>query len=77
MRLKAQIVVNGGVAIGHAMTEHRRHWTYTDDDYEADQAVPKDQKTRFSKMLDEAHGYAKGLSNPAYLNWVTVSWMWM
>lgn len=76
-RAKALIEVTAGVIPGHTMPEHGRRWSYNDDDYERDRAVPQDQPTAFSKMLDEAHDYAKGLSNPAYLNWVRVEWYWI
>jgi hypothetical protein len=31
----------------------------------------------FATRLNEVHEYAKGLSNPAYLNWVKVEWLWV
>jgi len=77
LALKAQCTVTAGVIPGEMMSDHTRVWSYTGLDYVADQAIPADQPTRFSKMLDEAHAYAKGLSNPAYLNWVKTIWMWM
>jgi hypothetical protein len=77
MRAKALISVYAGVIPEVGMGEHTRHWSYNDDDYEKDKATPPDQPTIFSKMLDEAHEYAKGLSNPAYVNWVRVNWLWV
>ena len=75
--LKAQIVVTCGVIPGENENEHTKVWQYSSKDYEADQNVAQDHPTRFSKMLDAAHEYAKGLSNPAYLNWVRVEWIWL
>jgi hypothetical protein len=75
--MKAFLSVTGGVIPGHAVPEHNRQWSYSSIDYETDRLTPADQPTRFSRMLDEAHNYAKGLSNPAYLNWVKVEWLWV
>lgn len=75
--LKAQVTVTAGVIPGVPMREHHRTWTYTSADFEADKDTPQSEPTQFSKMLDEAHEYAKGLSNPAYLNWARVEWMWL
>jgi hypothetical protein len=77
LALKARIEVHAGVIFEESLAEHHRTWSYTSADYEADKAVPADQPTAFSKMLDEAHEYAKGLSNPAYVNWVRVYWLWL
>jgi hypothetical protein len=74
---KAVIHVMGGILPHYPIPEHSKSWHYTSTDFEADQLIPKDQPTKFSTMLDEAHEYAKGLSNPAYLNWVKVEWMWI
>jgi hypothetical protein len=74
---KAIITVVGGIIPGTEMPEHSKRWSYTSRDYEEDRQVPQDQPTKFSKMLDEAHEYAKGLSNPAYMNWVRVDWFWV
>jgi len=75
--LKAYIQVMGGVIPGQPLREHMRRWDYTSGDYERDRNMPPSDRTVFSTMLDEAHEYAKGLSNPAYLNWVRVEWVWV
>ena len=74
---KALISVYAGVIPEVGMGEYTRNWGYTSEDYQKDLDVPKDQPTKFSKLLDEAHDYAKGLSNPAYVNWVRVDWIWV
>ena len=74
---KAFIEVRAGILPGQAMPEYSKQWGYTSEEYEADAKTPGDQPTIFSKLLDEAHGYAKGLSNPAYVNWVRVDWIWV
>lgn len=75
--LKALIDVFAGVIPGEPLPEYTKQWRYTSADYEADQKTPADQPTIFSKYLDESHDYAKGLSNPAYVNWVRVTWNWV
>lgn len=75
--LKAVIEVVGGIIPGVEINSVSKSWSYTSDHYEKDILTPPDQLTSFSKMLDEAYVYAKGLSNPAYLNWVKVDWTWM
>lgn len=74
---KALITVVAGVLPGYEMPQYGKRWSYNSDDYERDSATPQDQPTTFSKMLDEAHEYAKGLSNPGYVNWVRVDWVWV
>jgi hypothetical protein len=74
---KAILEVNAGVVPGIGIGEYTKCWSYTSDDYEKDRVTPKDQATIFSRFLDEAHDYAKGLSNPAYVNWVNVHWLWV
>lgn len=59
------------------MPEYTKTWAYSSDGYEKDRLTPQDQPTIFSKMLDEAHEYAKGLSNPAHVNWTRVDWIWV
>jgi hypothetical protein len=74
---KALISVYAGVIPEVGMGEYTKRWSYSSGDYEKDYATPADQPTIFSKLLDEAHEYAKGLSNPAYVNWVRVDWTWV
>jgi hypothetical protein len=74
---KAIIEVTAGVIPGQTMPEHTKRWGYTSEDYEKDRNTAPDRATVFSRYLDEAHDYAKGLSNPAYLNWVRVDWLWV
>jgi hypothetical protein len=74
---KALIEVNAGVIPGIGMAEYHRVWGYASEDMEHDRTVPQDQPTIFSQRLQEAHDYAMGLSNPSYVNWVRVDWMWV
>lgn len=74
---KALIEVCAGVVPGIGMAEYTKRWGYTSDEFEQDKNTPQDQPTIFSKRLQEAHDYAMGLSNPAYVNWVRVDWIWV
>ena len=74
---KAIIAVYAGVIPEIGMAEYTKRWDYTSEEFEQDKLTPQDQPTIFSKRLQEAHDYAMGLSNPAYVNWVRVDWMWI
>jgi hypothetical protein len=74
---KALFEVQAGVIPGVPLAEYTKRWSYDNDEYEKDRQTPKDQPTIFSKRLEEAHDYALGLSNPAYVNWVRVDWVWV
>jgi len=77
MRAKALFTVSAGIIPGTLMPEHTKQWIYNSDDYHKDSETSQDEMTIFAKYLREAHDYAMGLSNPGYLNWVRVDWMWM
>lgn len=74
---KAVFEVRAGIIPGTAMAEHTRRWVYTNQELEKDRETPGDQPTIFSQRLQEAHDYAMKLTNPTYLNWVSVHWMWI
>jgi hypothetical protein len=76
-RTKALFTVKGGVIPDQAMAEYTRRWSYNEEEFDQDCRTPEDQPTIFAQRLDEAHSYAKGLSNPAFLNWVRVEWIWI
>lgn len=74
---KALITVTAGVVPWEPMSEYSKRWSYDSNHYERDMASAEPTLTIFSKMLDEAHEYAKNLSNPEAVNWVRVDWVWM
>ena len=74
---KAIFEVTAGVIPGQVVAEYGKRWSYDSDEYERDSGTPQDQPTIFSKRLDEVHEYAKGLANPALVNWVRVDWLWV
>lgn len=75
--LKAQWIVQAGVIPLEAMAEYTRSWSYTSDELESDRETSQDQPTIFSKRDTEAHEYARSITDPARINWVRVTFMWM
>ncbi len=76
--LKGMWQVRAGVIPNSNMPEHTKVWYYVGTQYEEDVAnKDMDAATNFTRMRDEAYEYAKTLTNPGFLNWVTVEWMWM
>jgi hypothetical protein len=76
MRAKGAWQVRAGIIPGTPELEFGRIWAYTSEDYEKDVATPPEQNTIFAQRRDEALEYAKGLIDPARLNWVEVTWIW-
>jgi hypothetical protein len=74
---KAIFQVTAGVIPGTAMPEYGKRWSYDSSDYEKDRVTPPDQETIFTKLLKEAHQYAIEITNPVYVNWVRVDWLWV
>lgn len=68
--------VNADIIPGTPMPELTRIFPYQAEDMEADKLVAPDQPTKYSKISEEAHLYARELENPAHLNWVQVTWIW-
>lgn len=61
------------------MPEYTKQWSYNSDDYEKDVVRTDDGDTPsiFEKLLKEAHDYAISITNPRFLNWVRVDWIWI
>jgi hypothetical protein len=74
---KAFFEVRAGIIPGEALAEYTKTWGYTSADYEQDKKTPQNQETIFSMRLREAHDYALGITNPGYVNWVRVDWLWV
>lgn len=76
---KAYFRVVAGVVPSIVEKEHTKMWVYTSEDYEFDittklkDGVP----TRFEEMMMEATLYAQSITDPRYLNWVKMEWMWL
>lgn len=74
--LKAAWQVFAGVIPNQPMKEYTKTFYYTAGDFEKDRQLPEDAMTRFTELLQEAHEYAQSLTNPAYVNWVRVDFVW-
>jgi hypothetical protein len=74
---KAFWSVTAGVITGEAMQENSRQWGYTSSEYEKDMATPSGQRTIFEQRDQEAHRYARSLTNPKYVNWVKCEFLWV
>lgn len=72
----AAFEVVAGLIPGQPMVEFTKVFPYQSDDLEADKLVPQDEPTKYSKLSEEAHLYARNLENPQQLNWVQVTWIW-
>ena len=71
------------------MREHYQAWQYTSADYDEDGRVyqewlakPEDERgpmpgSRFLEMRDAAIEEYKKLTDPAYLNWARMEFMWL
>lgn len=73
---QAAFEVVAGLIPGRPMAEYTKTFPYQAEDFEADKLVPQDQPTKYSKLSEEAHLYARNLENPQCLNWVQVTWVW-
>ncbi len=76
---KAWFVVYAGVILGEAMEEYTKAFTYTAEDYDYDTSNEPQEgvPTRFEQRLEEAHTYAKSITNPQYVNWVDTKFIWL
>jgi hypothetical protein len=77
--LTAAWTVTAGVIPGRLEPEHTKQWLYTSEHREEDEANANDGKdtNNFTRMMKEAHDYACQITNPAYLNWVKVEFLWL
>jgi hypothetical protein len=72
--LKGQWIVEGGVIPLQKVPEYTKAWNYTSEDIEKDRA---NDYAIFIEMRDAAYEYAKSITNPTMLNWVSVNWIWV
>jgi hypothetical protein len=77
LALKAAWEVRSGLHPQHVITEDSKSWHYTSEDYEKDRKTPPDQPTIFSRYDQEAHDYARSLTNPRHCNYVRVEFLWL
>jgi hypothetical protein len=74
---KAIFQVHAGIVPGHPIPELSKRWTYSSEDYRKDCEMAKEQETKFTALLKEAHAYALQTTDPRLVNWVTVEWIWI
>jgi len=75
--LKAAWSVKAGLHQQHELPEYFRQWAYTSSDFEKDRATPDDQPTIFQKLDEEAHTYARSITDPRRLNYVKLEFIWI
>lgn len=75
--LKAMWTVQAGLHQEHIIPEYTKQWFYTSEDFEADRAIPPDHPTKFSNLDELVHTYARSITNPAYVNYVRVEFLWV
>jgi hypothetical protein len=71
--LKAIWTVTGGILLGEAADEYTKEFTYTSKMYDED----RDGGTHFQDLLMEAHDYSTTLTNPGFVNWVKLEFVWI
>lgn len=72
--LKGQWTVTAGIIPGQVESQYTKSWLYNSDD------LARDQYQNWSlwhQMKNEAHEYAKSITDPSKVNWVAVDWMWV
>jgi hypothetical protein len=76
--------VQAGVIPGVPIKEHARRWFMTSEAWQIDVLNVEEigdasgpMKSTFMDFGSQAHAYAASITDPRYLNWVTVTWMWM
>ena len=70
---KAFFTVTAGIISGEPIPEHTRQWCYTSLDQELD----RNDAERFLRMREQATAYANLLMNPAFVNWVSLEFIWV
>lgn len=75
------IEVQAGIITGTAMPELTRSWGFTSTDWAALNGEDKEAKEQarelWIRIAGESREYAESLENPAQVNWVRRSWLWL
>ncbi len=81
LRAKAFFTVTAGVIPGTVDPQYTKSWNYTDLDFEDDvkalKADPERQTSKFIERMDAAHAYARSITDPRSVNWVSVEFIWV
>jgi len=82
--LRAYWTVTAGVVPNLTETEHTRQFFYTGQEFEQDKLLPPVPtegpdpiESIFQKKRKAAYEYASSITDPRYLNWVNIAFMWM
>jgi hypothetical protein len=73
--LKALWTVSAGVVPGIPLPEVVKTWTLTSGEFYEEDGSPN--WGAFHEKNDAAYGYARAISDPMRLNWVTVDFTWI
>lgn len=68
-----------GVIPGTPIPEYSKQWSYNNDDYENDVVSYDGGETPsiLDRYLKEAHDYSISITQPRYVNWVRLEWIWI
>lgn len=76
--------VTAGIVPGTPMPDYSRRWIITSECWEKMNSLSDEEFKRefpegsfYLRFLEEAHNYAKELTQPQLLNWVRVEWIWL
>jgi hypothetical protein len=83
-RARLAFEVCAGLIPGQPMPEYTRRWVITSENWHQENAMTDaefaqahpDGKSTFATFRDEAHEYAKSLTDPRAVNWVRVDWIY-
>jgi hypothetical protein len=83
--LKSYIQVTAGVLPGIGIAEYTKRWEWAPE--EVKRPVPlvsrgmltmtPQELLKFHENIAAAHRYAIEISNPGFVNWVNVEWVWL
>lgn len=73
--LKAAWTVRAGVIPGVPMAEYDRQWTLVSADWEGKTDAEKAEI--FHARADEATAYARAITDPGRVNFVTMEFLWL
>ena len=73
--LKATWTVTAGILIDKPIDEYSKRYTYTSK-MQSEDRDGKYTPGHFDRIKDEAHDYARSLTDPRLLNWVDITFIW-
>ncbi len=84
-RDRAYFQVLVGVVPGSPEPEFSKTWVYTEAEFEKDLARPENAEGEggeatlsiFQQKMQAANNYALSMIDPAHVNWVHFTWLWL